>query len=365
MQPIIQIEPWIDNDELDQLKRVIQSTYVTEGNLTKEFEDKTSAYTKSKHAISICNGTCALFCALKAIGIGKNDEVLVPNLTFIATATSVLLAGAKVKLVDVDPETCCIDPMALIKAITPNTKAVIPVHLYGISCEMKEVLEICKKNNIHIIEDAAQGIGVKYNKKHVGTFGEIGVLSYYGNKTITTGEGGVVLTQGDTLAKHIYSLKNHGRLEKGTFIHNNLGWNFSFTEMQAAIGISQMNKLDKIIERKLMIYERYLKGIKNPFLRIRTIPPSTTKAVHWFTNIHCDDASRLKSFLIKFNIPTRRLFYPLNLQPCLINEKHVTNNQSSFPGSMKAYENILSLPSSVLLQNEQIDYIIDSINKYK
>ena len=156
-------------------------------------------------------------------------------MTFIATATAVILTKAKVRLVDVNPTTGCIDPLNLYKVINNKTKAIIPVHLYGISCEMDEIIEIAKKYNLYVVEDAAQGVGVRYKNKHVGTLGELGVLSYYGNKTITTGEGGMILTNDIELSKKVYMMKNHGREKKGTFLHETIGWNFSFTEMQAAL----------------------------------------------------------------------------------------------------------------------------------
>ena len=364
MKKIIQIEPWINELELKELKKVINSTFVTESNLNKEFEEITSFYTKSKHCITICNGTCALFCCLKALNIGEGDEVIVPNLTFIATATAVILTGAKVRLVDVNPTTGCIDPLNLLNAINSKTKAVIPVHLYGISCDMDEISEISKEHKINVIEDAAQGVGVKYKNKHVGTFGELGVLSYYGNKTITTGEGGMILTNNDEISKKVYMLKNHGRKKKGTFTHEMIGWNFSFTEMQAALGISQMKKLDEIISIKNKNFNFYKENIFNNKFYMRPVPRSTTNAVHWFSNIHCSNAEALEIYLKKYNIPTRRLFLPLNRQPCFKNNNHVINLDQYFPGTEFAYKTILSLPSSVLLNIEQKEYIVNVINKY-
>ncbi len=364
MKKIIQIEPWIDELELEELKKVIESTFVTESNLNKKFEQLTSLYANSKYAITICNGTCALFCSLKALNIGEGDEVIVPNLTFIATATAVVLTGAKVRLVDVNPTTGCIDPLNLLRAINSKTKAVIPVHLYGISCEMDEIIDIAKKKNINVIEDAAQGVGVKYKNKHVGTMGELGVLSYYGNKTITTGEGGMILTNNYELSKKIYMIKNHGREKKGTFTHEMIGWNFSFTEMQAALGISQMKKLDQIISIKNKIFNFYKEKICNEKLYMRPVPKSTTSAVHWFSNIHCSDAEALEIYLKKNNVPTRRLFFPLNRQPCFKKNNHVINSDQSFPGTEFAYKTILSLPSSVLMDIDQKEFIVNVINKY-
>ena len=364
MENIIQIEPWIDAEELKQLSRLIESTYVTENILTAEFEQKTINLTNSPYAVSVCNGTAGLFCALKALNLSPGDQVIVPNITFVASATAVILAGLDVVLIDVDPETACICPNALRKAITDKTKVIMPVHLYGIACEMDQILNIAKRNNLSIIEDASQGVGVFYKKKHVGTFGDFGVLSYYGNKTITTGEGGVVLIKEEMLKDKIYMLKNHGRKTKGTFIHETLGWNFSFTEMQAAIGIAQMKKLNEIIKKKYKLYEEYSKRIKSKNIKMKSVPNSTSSPVHWFTNVICEDAEHLQNFLKLYSIPSRRVFYPLNKQPCLINNKNVITENQEFSNSDKVFESILSLPSSILMKDDQFDFIIEKLNNY-
>ena len=260
---INQIEPWIDEEEREQLHRVIDSTFVTESSLTKEFEQQIKDLTGSKHAIAMTNGTAALFCCLKALGIGEGDEVIVPDMTFIATANAVLMAGATPIMIDVSKKDLGIDPVKLKKYINPNTKAVMPVHLYGGAANLKEIKKTCDTYGIFLIEDAAQGVGVYYDDQHVGTFGDLGILSFYGNKTITCGEGGIVLTEDDELAAACYRLKNHGRDKKGIFIHSHIGYNFAFTEMQAAIGIAQMNKLQRITEKKKNIRDLYIKSLRD------------------------------------------------------------------------------------------------------
>jgi perosamine synthetase len=244
---IPQIEPWIDGKELKQLKRVIKSTYVVENKLTAEFENIVANLAGAKHAVAMTNGTAALFCALKSLGIGAGDEVLVPNLTFVASANAVTLAGAKPIFCEIDERTMQICPNKLPIYLTDRTAAIMPVHLYGQAADMDLIMRFCRKNGLKCIEDAAQGVGVKFNGQHVGTFGDIGVFSYYGNKTITCGEGGVVVTNNDDLKTQCYRLKNHGRDTKGIFEHEHVGYNFAFTDMQAAIGIAQMGKLEKII----------------------------------------------------------------------------------------------------------------------
>ena len=259
---IVQIEPWIDDAELRELKRVIDSTFLVEHDLTREFEAMTARLAGSKHAIAVCNGSMALFVCLKALGIGPGDEVIVPNLTFVATANAVILAGATPVLCEVREDTFCLDAERAEKLITPATRALLPVHLYGQSADMAQVMALARCHNLKVIEDAAEGIGVTFEGRHVGSFGDMGILSYYGNKTITCGEGGMVLTDDDELAKAAYRLKNYGRDQKGTFVHESIGFNFSFTDLQAAIGIAQMKKLPAIVRRKREIHDRYVDELR-------------------------------------------------------------------------------------------------------
>ena len=201
---IPQIEPWIDDSELKELMRVIESTYVVEHDLTKEFEGMICDLTGSKYAVAMTNGTVAIFCCLKALGIMRVEDI----------------------------EAC----------VSDSTKAIMPVHLYGQCADMKSIMDFANERNIKVVEDAAQGVGVLLDGQHVGTFGQLGVLSFYGNKTLTCGEGGVIITDDKDLRDCCYRLKNHGRDGKGTFKHDHIGYNFCFTEMQAAVGISQMKE---------------------------------------------------------------------------------------------------------------------------
>jgi perosamine synthetase len=358
---INQIEPWIDNEEKQQLLRVIESTFVTEHNLTKEFEERIRLLTGSKHAISMTNGTAALFCCLKALGIGPGDEVIVPDMTFIATANAVLMAGATPKFADITAQDLSIDPTQIEKLINSRTKAMMPVHLYGGAPNMTRLKDICTKNGLYMIEDAAQGVGVRYDGKHAGTFGDLGILSFYGNKTITCGEGGIVLTEDDELAASCYRLKNHGRDKKGIFKHSHVGYNFAFTEMQAAIGIAQMNKLDRIIEKKKAIYERYVSELGNisafkPLAFADNITP-----VYWFTSFFTPYKLELADYLRENNIQTREFFYPLHKQPCYADLELKPKN---YPVSSVAYETGISLPSSYALTTTQQDAVISQIKKF-
>jgi perosamine synthetase len=357
---IVQIEPWINNEELTQLKRVIDSTFLTEHNLTAEFEDLTKSLTGAKYAISITNGTMALYAALISLGIGPGDEVIVPNLTFIATSNAVIMTGAKPVFCDVSINDFCADIDHFDSALTKKTKAIIPVHLYGQSANISKISEYATSKDLFLIEDAAQGVGVLHQNKHVGTFGDVGILSYYGNKTITCGEGGMVITNNEDLAKSIYRLKNHGRDTKGVFIHEHIGYNFSFTEMQAAIGIAQMHKLPKIMARKKFINDFYRANITSCGVTHIDIN-SFSSPVHWFTSIRTPNAEDLQKYLLKHDVMSRRFFYPLNMQPCY---KAYGLSQNKFPNSLLAYESCLSLPSSYNIRDSDLDHISKLINKF-
>ena len=308
---IPQIQPWIDKSELVELKRVIDSTFISENELTKEFESMTRDMTGSKHAISMCNGTSALFACLKAMDIGIGDEVIVPNLTFVASANAVILAGATPVVCEIYSDTFCIDVEKAEKLVTSRTKAIMPVHLYGQSADMDKIVKFASKYDIEILEDASQGVGVKFNGKHTGTFGKAGVLSYYANKIITCGEGGIIRTNDEEFDKECYRLKNHGRDKKGMFIHESIGFNFSFTEMQAAIGVSQMKKLPKIIKKKKQIYDIYLRELASISELAPQFIDERVSPVFWFVTYLCKEAKELGEFLEKSGIQTRKFFYPL------------------------------------------------------
>lgn len=361
MDVIPQIQPWIDHEELIQLERVTRSTYLVENAMTLEFEDLTLKLTGAKFAVAYSNGTTALYACLKALDIGPGDEVIVPNFTFIATANAVIMAGAKPIFCEVTIDTFCIDLSHAQKLVTPRTKAIIPVHLYGQSADMDEVMDFARVAGIKVIEDAAQGVGVQFRDRHVGTWGDLGVLSYYGNKTITCGEGGMILTNDATLKQKCYRLKNHGRDSKGTFIHKDIGFNFSFTEMQAAVGIAQMHKLSRIIEKKRLIRDRYVSALDHIKKIQPTVVSKETRPVFWFSSFLADDRDALADSLDKAGIQTRRFFYPLHLQPCY---QDLVPKNRSFDVSVSIYERGISLPSSYSLTSDQQNRVITEIRRH-
>jgi perosamine synthetase len=360
---LIQTEPFINNDDIKIIKKVIKRKYVTEDKFTKEFEDKVKKYTGSKYAIAVNNWTSGIFCCLKAMNIGPGDEVIVPNITFIATSNAVIMAGATVVLCEVNDDNMCLDTDKIKSLINNKTKAVIPVHLYGNFCDMQELIKLKKKYKFSIIEDAAQAFGVRYKGKHVGNFGDCGGFSFYGNKILTTGEGGIIVTNSRTLAKKIYQIKNHGRNKKGIFYHKKIGFNFMFTELQAALGISQLNKFKKIIKKRQQIFKAYYQNINNKNLVKFHLRNKHIKPLHWFVNITSSKISKIQKSLKKENIQTRKIFYPLNLQPCYKNNKLIKNLNDNFIISKKIFQNVISLPTFHNIKLQQIKRVTKIINQ--
>jgi perosamine synthetase len=361
---IVQIEPWVDESELRELRRVIDSTFLVEHDLTKEFEGMTAQLTGAKNAVAVCNGTMALFTCVKALGIGPGDEVIVPNFTFIASANAVILAGAVPVLCEVREDTFCVDVERADRLVTGRTKAIMPVHLYGQSADMPEVMAFAQRHGLRVLEDAAEGIGVRYDGKHVGTFGDMGILSYYGNKTITCGEGGIVLTNDDALAKAAYRIKNYGRDRKGTYVHETIGFNFSFTDLQAAIGIAQMKKLSAVITKKREIHDRYVHELQSvERFRPAFIDPRC-EPVFWFTSFLCDDPDALSAFLRVQNIQSRRFFLPLHQQPCYADGKYIRIADGDFRISESIYRQGISLPSSYSLTEDDQSHVIEQIRHF-
>jgi perosamine synthetase len=298
------------------------------------------------------------------MGIGPGDEVIVPDLTFIASANAVILAGGVPVLSEVREDTFCIDVERAEMLVTGRTKAIMPVHLYGQSAEMPKVMAFARRHGLQVIEDAAEAIGVRYEGKHVGTFGDMGILSYYGNKTITCGEGGIVLTNDDSLAKAAYRIKNYGRDRKGTYIHETIGFNFSFTDLQAAIGLAQMRKLPAIIGKKREIHDRYVQELQSVECFRPVYVDSRCEPVFWFTSFLCEDPEALSLFLRRQNIQTRRFFLPLHQQPCYADGKYIRAADGDFRISESIYRQGISLPSSYSLTEDDQTHVIEQIRSF-
>ncbi len=356
-------EPNLNGNELKYVTDCIRTGWISSiGKYVSQFEEKFSDYCGVKHGIAVSNGTVALHLALVALGIGKGDEVLVPSMTFIATANAVKYTGAKPVFLDSEPRTWNIDPDKIEEKITSKTKAIIPVHLYGHPCDMGRIKEIADKYDLKIIEDAAEAHGAEYCGKKVGSMSDISCFSFYGNKILTTGEGGICLTNDDSLAEKISFLKDHGMSKEVRYFHPVLGYNYRITNIQAAIGLAQLEQIEIMLEikrRNAKLYNSLLKDI--PGIQL-PVEEEWAKNVYWMYSIIIKEEyglsrDELIRKLAKEGIDTRPFFRPLHTMPYLSDEN------SELPVAEMLSVQGLNLPSSTKLTEEQIRKIVNVIQE--
>lgn len=343
--------------EHEYVLRALDSGYVSSaGPLVREFEQRFAAYLGIGHAVAVVNGTAGLHLALKLLGIGPGDEVIVPALTFIATVNPVVYVRARPVVVDVDPRTWNIDPAAIERAITKHTRAIIPVHLYGNPADMDAILGLARKYGLYVIEDATEALGSTYKGKKAGTFGHIGVFSFNGNKIITTGGGGMLVTEDPELARRAKILVNQGREPGETeYEHKEIGFNYRLTNLQAALGLAQLERLPEFLaakRRNAAIYRQQLQGI--PGLSWQQELPGA-ESNWWLFSILINEekyGESKKALMARLNfhgIQVRPLFKPIPLQPCY--------SHYSFPPcpvAVNLYAEGISLPSASFLKQDDI-----------
>ena len=357
-------EPEIGEAELKSVVEAVKSGWVSsKGPFIEKFEEKFSSYIGVKYGISTSNGTTALHLALAALEIKRGDEVIVPDLTFASVANVIIYTGAKPVFVDSHPEYWCIDPSKLEEKITKKTRAIIPVHLYGHPCNMDSIIETAKDHNLYVIEDCAEAHGAKYKGRKVGTFGDIACFSFYGNKIITTGEGGMCLTKNEELAEKIRVFRDHGMDTKKKYWHQVIGFNYRMTNLQAALGVAQLKKIDKFIEKKRKIAKTYNTFLKN--VQGVTLHPEMpwAKNIYWLYSILIDakkygiNRDDLIKKLAQKGIETRSFFYPMHIMPPY--KRYAIN--CHFHVAEKLSSSGINLPSSVKLKEEEIHEVVQLI----
>jgi perosamine synthetase len=360
-------EPSLGEGELNNVIEAVKSGWVSsKGKFIEEFEENFSSYCGRKYGVATSNGTVALHLALKALGIGDGDEVIVPDLTFVAVANAVTYCNARPVFVDSHPDYWCIDPEKIDEKITPKTKAIIPVHLYGHPCDVDQIMKIAEDHDLYVVEDAAEAHGAEYKGKKVGSFGDISCFSFYGNKIITTGEGGMCLTNDEDLAEKMRILRDHGMNPNKRYWYDIVGFNYRMTNLQAGVGVAQLKKLDEFIEKKRQIAKRYSEGLKDlEDEEVIKLHPemSWAKCVYWMYCILVEDKfgmSRddLMKRLEENGIETRPFFYPMHVMP-----PHKNNEE--FPVAERISRKGANLPSGSLLEEEEIKYICDMIEGIK
>lgn len=355
-----QFSPWIGKEEYDAITSCFESNWITEGPISKEFSQKLLELTCAKYGVFAPNGTLAIYLGLRAIGIGPGDQVIVPDFTFIASATAVEMVGARPVFVDVNRKNFQIDLTNADKLVTKKTKAIMPVHIYGTVCNMDIVMKFAKKHKLAVIEDAAEAIGVHWKGKHSGTFGEVGCFSFFADKTITTAEGGFIVTDDEKIYENLLYLRNQGRIDRGSFIHPRIGYNFRMTDIQNAVGLVQLGKLPEIKKRKahiLSLYKKLLKDVKGVSL---FEPEQNAEWIPFRVGILHKNASELMAFMKTKEIETRTFFYPLHKQPAFSYLKQ----KSKFPNTVYGYEHGVCLPTFPTLTDEQVEYVCGVIKEF-
>jgi len=352
-------EPFLGEEELRNVIKAVKSGWISsKGEFIEKFEKSFAEYCGAKYGVATSNGTVALHLALAALGIGKGDEVIVPTLTFIATANVVKYCNARPVFVDSHPEYWCLDPESLEEKITPRTKAIIPVHLYGHPCDMDPILDIARDQGLYIIEDAAEAHGAIYKGRRVGSFGDVSCFSFYGNKIITTGEGGMCLTNNEELMRKMRLLRDHGMNPERKYWHDVIGFNYRMTNIQAAIGLAQLKKLPRFLSQKRQIAMWYKEELRELIENGKIVPHPEmrwAKCVYWMYSILIIDSKINRSELIRNletnGIETRPFFYPVHEMPPYCGEAV----------QLKVAERLsrrgLNLPTSVKLGKEEIFYV--------
>jgi perosamine synthetase len=351
-------EPWLGNKERQLLSECVRTRWVSsQGRFVGEFENAFASYCGVKYGVATSSGTSALHLALACLDIGPGDEVIVPTLSFIGSANPVTYCGATPVFVDSVPDTWNLDPAAVEKAVTRRTRAIIAVHLYGYPAHMDEILKIAHQHGIPVVEDACEAHGGEYRGQKVGSLGTIGCFSFYANKIVTTGEGGMLVTNSGSIAENARLLRDHGMSRKRKYWHAHIGFNYRMTNLQAALGVAQMERIEQVIERKrrnAAIYNSLLKELPGMILPQEA---PWAKHVYWLYTVLIEDRFKIskKRVIEKLalqGIETRPVFYPITSMPPYRNGR-----SQRFSVAETVSKKGLSLPSSPLLQEDSIQRI--------
>lgn len=364
-KPFIPIsKPSITEIEIEYVTDAIKSGWVSSnGRYISMFEKKFAEYCRTKYALTTSSGTAAIHLALVSYGIKEGDEVIIPDFTFISTANAVTYTGAKVVLVDIEEDTLCINPVKVEQVITDKTKAIIPVHMYGHPANMIEINQIARKYNLLVFEDSAQAHGAEIKHQKTGSLSHCGLFSFYGNKIITCGQGGMLTTNDEKLYQRAKYLREYANSEEKKYWHEEIGYNYRMTNLQAALGLAQLERIDKIIERKREIFKLYqqkLAGIDRIKLNFTSDWASN---VYWLICLQIEDFTEIERDIFMKYLRTRRIesrpfFHPLSDMPIYI------NNSQSTPVAHKVSSRGINLPSYYEIKTEDIGYICNCVYTY-
>jgi perosamine synthetase len=361
-------EPLLVGNEKKYLQECIDSGWISsEGPFVKEFEEKFAASVHRKHGIAVCNGSVALDLAVYASGISPGDEIIMPAFTIISPAAAAIRCGAIPVLVDSDPDTWNMSVNEVERRITKKTRAIIIVHIYGLPVDVDPILAVAKKHNLIVIEDAAEMHGQFYKGNPCGSFGDISTFSFYPNKHITTGEGGMIVTDNPELDKRCRLLRNLAFTPERRFVHEELGWNYRFTNLQAAVGLAQLELLDKFVERKRRMGNFYNRLLKDLSEYIALPLPSTHYAenIYWvygllLTGKVNGDATLIMTKLHELGIGTRPFFYPMHKQPVF--RKMGLFSNECYPVAEYMAEKGFYIPSGLALTDKQMLIVSEKLH---
>lgn len=355
-QRIPQYRPYVDKSDYAYLERAFEHHHIAEGPFAKEFQQQLLAIIGSRYGCFASNGTLALYLALRAVGIQPGDEVIVQDITFVASANAVEMVGARPVFADIrgfNDTTIDLDKVRISK----KTKAMIVCPLFGTACSnIEQVVAFCRDHRIILIEDAAQALAITASGGHCGTYGAVGTFSFYADKIITTGEGGFVVTNDEAVHERMLHMRNQGRKQNGSFIHPEIGFNFRITDIQACLGLSQLQKLGTITREKKKIYASYRAALGESveYLLLR----DDFTHIPFRVVIFVDDAERVVKSLAQRGIELRNMFYPLHLQPCF---RHLYRSDAEYPHSMACSKRGICLPTWVGLTEQQINQVAEAV----
>ena len=351
----------LTGNEMAYVKDCIESTWISsKGKYVSKFEQEFANYIGARHATAVSNGTVAIHLALAALGIGSGDEVIVPSLTYIASVNAISYTGATPVFVDSLPGTWQMDPNDVKRKITSRTAAIMVVHLYGHACDMDPIMEIARSNELFLVEDCAEAFGTYYHGKHVGTFGDISTFSFYGNKTITTGEGGMVVANENELFRRLVHLKNQGVSAYRQYWHDAIGYNYRMTNICAAIGMAQLERANEFLQMKKQVAKWYEEELEDAPIEFHKAATGVEHS-YWMCSILVPEAEqrdKLREYLDARGIETRPLFYPVHIMP-VYNAKYEHHPVAEDLGSRG-----INLPSWPELTREQVVYICETIKMF-
>jgi perosamine synthetase len=353
--------PHLGGNEKKYVNECLDSTWISsKGKFVSEFERKFADYMGIGHAATVSNGTTALHLALLTLGIGNGDEVIVPTLTYIASVNAISYTGATPVFVDSLATTWQMDPSDIRRKITGKTKGIVVVHLYGHPCEMDEIMSIAREFNLYVVEDCAEAFGTLYKDKHIGNFGHISTYSFFGNKTITTGEGGMVVTNDTTLYERAVHFKGQGLALNRQYWHDVIGYNYRMTNICAAIGLAQLEQAELFIKNKRRIAEWYIRGLQNLPVEVHREVGDVFHTYWMFSILVEDEIDRdaLRNHLEALGIETRPLFYPAHTMPMYAENNH------RYPIAENLGRRGINLPSWPMLEESQVEWICSAIGNY-